>query len=113
MIFDNKYLEKHRFDTMPKTLVKIKTENGHSYNEVTKKREITYTTENVYAYIGRFSESIINRESNNLTQESRKVILPYETTVNSDCIIVIDGDDYRVTYISRWRNFPVIGVNKK
>lgn len=111
MIFDNAFIDRRIIDSMPKTPVTIIKEIGYTYDSVTNKRKPTISQVNIFAYVGTFDNNLIERDSNNLTQESRRVIIPADIEISMDDKVKIDGVNHRIVWLRKTQTHITLGVN--
>ncbi|APT75056.1 hypothetical protein LN42_00580 [Marinitoga sp. 1137] len=111
-MFDNKIVNMYFFDRLPKYPITIRSQISVSQDPITRKIIRNYSEQNVYAYIGSFSKNEIEHSNNKLTIESKKVILK-DIDINTEDIVVIDGEEYQILYLNTKQNLKILGVEKK
>lgn len=113
MMFENAFIDRHAIDSMPKTPVVIIQETGHTYDPVTNKRKPETNMRRVFAYVGSFSNDLIERDTNNLTQESKRVIIPLNIEISMDDKIKINGINHVIVWLRTTKTHNTLGVNAK
>lgn len=111
MIFNNAFIDRHAVDSMPKTPIVIVKESGYTYDPVTNKREPTLNLRRVFAYVGTFDNDLIERDTNNLTQESKRVIIPADIEISMDDKVKIGGKNHIIVWLRTTSTHTTLGVN--
>jgi len=112
MIRDNRIFSNYMFDTLPRFQIKIKRVSGYTYDTVTKKRTPSYSTQSVWGYVGNWDMRTIQRSEGKLAENSKKVIIPY-TTIDTNSLIEIGGQEYSIAFMQTKDSHIVLGVNPK